>query len=97
MKIGSKMAARYSESMGDVNEEAIMLEGPGTRWALPLARDPFLTPSICRSIHHIPGMPRIIHNMAFFASEPRGIHCRKRKYDVATVRKKGSFRANKKM
>ena len=79
VNIGSKIAARYSESMGEVNEDAITFEGWGTRPSCFFARDPFLTPSICKSIHHIPGIPSIIHSMAFFGNEPSGNHCRKRK------------------
>ena len=97
MKIGSKIAARYKESMGDVKDEAIMLDGAGTRCAFPLASDPFLTPSICRSIHQIPGIPSISHNKAFFASDPSGSHWRKTKYVMVTVKKIGSFRMNKKI
>ena len=79
MNIGSKMAAKYKESIGDVKEDAIISEGSGTRPSRFFAKEPFFTPSICRSIHHTPGMPSIIHNIAFLSSEPRGNHCRKRK------------------
>jgi hypothetical protein len=95
--MGSKMAARYRESMGDVNDEAITLEGAGSLFAFPLPNDPFLTPSICRSIHQIPGVPNISHRMAFFASDPRGNHCRKRKYEVVKVKNIGNLRMNKKI
>lgn len=97
MKIGSKMAARYRESIGDVNEDAMTFEGSGTRPSCFFAKEPFLTPSICKSIHHIPGIPRIIQSMAFFTSDPRGNHCRKMKYVDATVRKKGSLKRNRKI
>lgn len=40
---------------------------------------PRLTPSICKSTHHIPGTPRIIHNAAFFPNEPMGSHEKIRK------------------
>lgn len=38
MKMGSKMAARYKQSMGDVNEEAITDPGCGRRFRC-FARD----------------------------------------------------------
>lgn len=31
---------------------------------------PRLTPSICKSIHHMPGIPRISHSAAFLAKLP---------------------------
>lgn len=96
VNIGSKIAARYRESIGEVNDAAIILEGPGTLEAWD-ARLPFLTPSICKSIHQMPGIPNIIHRKAFFASEPSGIHCRTRKYVVAMVMKKGNLRMKRKM
>ena len=65
--------------MGDVKEDAITLEGSGTLPSCFFAREPFFTPSICKSIHHMPGIPSIIHSMAFLNSDPRGNHCRKRK------------------
>lgn len=37
---------------------------------------PFLTPSICKSTHHIPGIPKIHHNAAFLPSEPIGSHAK---------------------
>jgi len=97
VKIGSKMAARYNESIGDVKEDAITFEGSGTRPSCFFASEPFLTPSICRSIHHMPGMPNIIHSMAFLTSDPSGNHCRNRKYVVAIVIKKGNLNRNKKI
>ena len=93
--MGSKMAARYRESMGEVNDDAMTFEGWGTRPSCFFASDPFLTPSICRSIHHIPGMPSIIQSIAFFGSEPSGNHCRKRKYVVETVTKNGNLKRNR--
>lgn len=79
VKIGSNIAARYRESIGLVKELAIMFPGRGTLPSCFCASEPFFTPSICRSIHQIPGIPRIIHNTAFLKSEPSGNHCRKRK------------------
>lgn len=79
VKIGSKIAARYRESMGLVNELAMTFPGCGTLPSCFCAREPFFTPSICRSIHHIPGIPRIIHNTAFLNNDPSGNHCRNRK------------------
>lgn len=46
MNIGSKMAARYSESIGEVKDDAIMFEGSGTLPSCFFAREPFFTPSI---------------------------------------------------
>jgi hypothetical protein len=70
---GSKMAARYKQSIGDVNDEAMMLPGLGKRsWCF--ASDPLLTPSICRSTHQIPGIPSIVHKAAFFIKEFTGSH-----------------------
>ena len=91
MKTGSNIAARYSASMGDVEEDAIMLPGNGTLPSCFVASDPFLTPSICKSIHHIPGIPSIIQSIAFFKRIPSGNHWRKRKYVVETVKKKGNL------
>lgn len=53
--------------------------GSGTRPVCFLASEPFRTPSIWRSIHHTPGIPSIIHSIAFLNSEPRGNHCRAKK------------------
>ena len=39
VKTGSKMAARYSESSGEVKEQAIMEPGCGNRSLCCLARD----------------------------------------------------------
>ncbi len=79
VKMGSKMTAKYRESIGDVKEDAMTSAGSGTRPSGFFAREPFLTPSICRSIHHKLGMPNIIHSIAFLKSDPSGNHCRKRK------------------
>lgn len=89
------MAARYKASIGEVLDDAMMLFSWGSRALflfrdlLLLVWDtcrmtifqpyPFLTPSICRSIHHIPGTPNIDHKAAFFPSTPIGSHCRMRK------------------
>jgi hypothetical protein len=97
VKIGSKMAARYKESTGEVKEDAIIFDGSGTLPSCFFANEPFFTPSICRSIHHIPGIPNIIHNIAFFTSDPSGNHWRKRKYAVAIVTKKGNLKRNRKI
>jgi len=96
VNMGSNMAARYRESMGDVKEDAMMSEGPGTRPSCFFANEPFLTPSIWRSIHHMPGIPNIIHNIAFLNRDPRGNHCRKRKYVVVIVTKNGNLKRKRK-
>ena len=46
VKIGSNIAARYKESIGEVKEDAMMSEGCGTLPSCFFAREPFLTPSI---------------------------------------------------
>lgn len=97
MKIGSNIAARYRESMGDVKDDAIMSEGSGTRPSCFFANEPFLTPSIWRSIHHIPGMPSINHSIAFLNRGPRGNHCRNKKYVVDTQMKNGNLKRKRKM
>ena len=79
VKIGSKIAAKYRESIGEVKDDAMIFDGSGTLPSCFLARDPFFTPSICRSIHHMPGIPNIIHSIAFLNREPSGNHCRNRK------------------
>ena len=79
VKIGSNIAARYRASIGDVEDDAMTLDGEGTRPSCFLASDPFLTPSICRSIHQIPGVPNIVHSIAFLKSDPSGNHCSMRK------------------
>lgn len=45
---------------------------------------PFLTPSICKSIHQILGTPRMHHRAAFLPSDPIGSHCSTRKYASVT-------------
>ncbi len=40
---------------------------------------PFFTPSICKSIHHMPGTPSMSHREAFFPREPIGSHCNTKK------------------
>ncbi len=40
----------------------------------------------------MPGVPNIIHSRAFLSSDPRGNHCRKKKYATVTKRKKGSLK-----
>lgn len=95
VKMGSNIAARYSESSGDVKDEAIISHGSGTRPSCFFAREPFFTPSICKSIHHTPGIPSIIQRMAFLTSEPSGNHCRTTKYAKDTVTKKGSLNRNR--
>jgi len=79
VNIGSNIAARYRESMGEVKEDAMMFDGCGTLPSCFFAREPFLTPSIWRSIHHMPGIPSIIHSIAFFNNDPSGNHCKTRK------------------
>lgn len=91
------MAARYNESIGDVNEDAMISPGCGTFPSCFLANEPFFTPSICRSIHHIPGIPNIIHNIAFLNSEPRGNHWRNKKYVVATQMSNGNLNRKRKI
>lgn len=44
--MGSKIAARYSESMGEVKDDAMILVGSGTLPSCFFAREPFFTPSI---------------------------------------------------
>lgn len=102
--MGSNMAARYSGSIGDVLEEAMMepscgnlsveeltvLESVSTDSSRPHRRHyPRLTPSIWRSIHHMPGVPIIDHSAAFLPIAPMGSHCRKRKYDRLNARRNG--------
>jgi hypothetical protein len=58
---------------------------------------PFFTPSICKSIHQIPGMPKMHHNDAFLPSTPMGIHCSTRKYDNAKTRSRGTRDIKRKM
>lgn len=95
--MGSNMAARYKESSGEVKDEAIMSEGSGTRPSCFFAKEPFFTPSICRSIHHTPGIPNIIQRIAFLDSEPSGNHWRMRKYVMETVAKNGNLKKNRKI
>jgi len=97
VKIGSNIAAKYRESIGDVKEEAITSGGCGTLPSCFFASEPFLTPSICKTIHHMPGIPSIIHSSAFFTSDPRGNHCRKRKYVTEMAMKKGNLKRKRKM
>jgi hypothetical protein len=52
--------------------------------------NPFLTPSICKSIHHMPGIPRMHHNEPFLPTMPIGIHCSTRKYEIVNMSSKGT-------
>lgn len=79
VKMGSKIAARYRLSIGLVKLDAMIFPGCGTRPSCMRASDPFFTPSTCRSIHQMPGIPRMVQRSAFLGREPRGNHCRKRK------------------
>ncbi len=42
-------------------------------------------------------MPSIVQSIAFFTGEASGNHCRKTKYVVATVKKKGNLNRNRKI
>lgn len=95
--MGSKMAARYSESIGEVKEDAITSGGCGTLPSCFCASEPFLTPSICNTIHHMPGMPSIIQSIAFFTRDPSGNHCRNKKYVTEMVRKNGNLKRKRNM
>ena len=55
---------------------------------------PRFTPSIDKSIHQIPGVPRTSQITAFFTSAPIGSHCKTRKYVANRAKKMG--RRNKK-
>jgi len=79
VNMGSNIAARYRESIGEVKHDAIISPCCGTRPWCFFASEPFLTPSICKSIHHMPGIPSIIHRIAFLTNDPSGNHCRNRK------------------
>ena len=59
--------------------------------------NPLRTPSICRSIHHIPGTPSMDHNEAFLPMAPIGSHCRKKKYVKLKARRKGIRNTKRKM
>lgn len=95
VKMGSKIAARYNASIGEALEDAITLPGRGSR-AVFWDRDPLFTPSICRSIHHMPGTPSMDHKDAFLPRLPIGNHCRKKKYPRVTVNSDGTRTMNKK-
>lgn len=71
VKIGSKMAARYNASTGEVKLEAMIEPSLGSL-AFSFASCPFLTPSICKSIHQMPGKPNSVHSDAFLNRAPRG-------------------------
>lgn len=57
---------------------------------------PLLTPSICRSTHHTPGMPMRSHSAQYLKVFPIGIHSRKQKYRIETLIKRGTRTAKKK-
>lgn len=90
--------------MGDVLDEAIIEPSCGNLSVdeltvlQPVSVDssrschvsyPLLTPSICRSIHHMPGVPIMDHRAAFLPIAPIGSHCRKKKYDRLNARRSG--------
>lgn len=97
------MAARYNGSMGDVFDAAMIDPSCGNRSfcefnvlimsVLSLhvccSTYPFLTPSTCKSIHHIPGTPNIAHKDPFFTIPPIGSHCKNRKYDKLNAMRNG--------
>lgn len=74
MKIGSKIVARYKISMGEVCEAATMEPGSGMCEPGDFPRDPLLTPSTCRSIHQMPGMPMMHQRFALRSKVPGGVH-----------------------
>lgn len=99
------MAARYKASIGELQDEAMIEPAFGSR-AECCARDlsmsvlvalvtpndayPFFTPSICKSIHHIPGIPNIHHSDAFLPNTPNGRNWKNEKYAMLKKSRSGT-------